>query len=168
MQRVRRGQHLPAQSAKEGMQRVRRGEHLPAQSEKEPVLRVRRGEHLRAQSEKERVLRVRRGEHLRAQSGKVSMQGLQRGGHLRAQSDEVPVQDVQSRKGRGHASRSRGALRSIHTMIGQVRFSFRPPIVPDGSTSLCEGRAAVLDAVSFHIRCLCFRQKLAVRWPDCC
>ena len=152
---------MSAQSEKDSMQRVRRGQHLPAQSAKECMQRVRRGEPLPAQSEKERVLRVRRGEHLPAQSGKEPMQGLQRGGHLRAQSDEVPVQDVQSRKGRGHASRSRGALRSIHTMIGQVRFSFRPPIVPDGSTSLCEGRAAVLD-------CRIFSHSLLVFSPKAC
>ena len=34
---MRRGEHLPARSAKEPVQGVRRGGHLPAQSEKEPV-----------------------------------------------------------------------------------------------------------------------------------
>ena len=52
---MRRGEHLPARSAKEQVQGVRRGGHLPARSEKERVQGVRRGEHLPAQSDTEYV-----------------------------------------------------------------------------------------------------------------
>ena len=56
VQGVRRGEHLPARSAKEplqGVRRVRRGGHLPARSDKEHVQGVRRWEHLPAQSDTE-------------------------------------------------------------------------------------------------------------------
>ena len=59
---VRRGEHLPAQSAKEAVQGVQRGEHLPARSEKEHVQGVRRVEHLPAQSDKEQVQDVLSGQ----------------------------------------------------------------------------------------------------------
>ena len=55
MQGLRRGEHLPAQSAKEPVQGLRRGDHLPAQSAKEHMQGVRRGDHLPAQSAKEQV-----------------------------------------------------------------------------------------------------------------
>ena len=66
--------------------------------------------HLPAQSDKEPMQEVRRGGHLPARSAKEHVQGVRRGEHLPAQSNSEPVQDLQSRQGRVHAARSRGAL----------------------------------------------------------
>ena len=70
---------------------------------------------------------VRRVEHLPARSDKESVQGVRRGEHLPAHPDKEPMQDVQSRQGRVHAARSRGAVDSTHIGFCPDISAFRSP-----------------------------------------
>ena len=63
-----------------------------------------------------------------------------------------------------------GQRSACDTCCPEAKFAFHfgPRSFLMGPPASVKDERQFLIAVSFHIRFLCFRQKLAVRWPDCC
>ena len=63
-----------------------------------------------------------------------------------------------------------GQRSACDTCCPEAKFAFHfgPRSFLMGPPASVKDERQFLIAVSFHIRCLCFCQKLAVRWPDCC